>query len=57
MAEKPGEHAGMMPADEWAKTPIGQHSTYSCGKCGKRFATPQDVYDHLDQEHSDDNDS
>lgn len=38
--------------DEWAKTEVHQHSAYSCGKCGERFANPEEVYDHLDAKHS-----
>lgn len=51
-SEEPTHHDGMMPAEEWAQTSVHQHSTYSCGKCGARFDTPNDFYDHLDEEHS-----
>jgi len=44
-------HDGMASREEWAKSPVHQASTYACSKCGQRFATPHDVYDHLDREH------
>ncbi len=37
-----------VPAKEWALTDVHQASTYSCGKCGQRFALPHEVYDHLE---------
>lgn len=37
--------------EEWAKTDVHKHSRYSCGKCGKQFAMPHDVYEHLEAEH------
>ena len=42
---------GMMPAEKWAQTAAGKASTYSCGRCGKTFASPQEVYEHLDAVH------
>jgi ribosome-binding protein aMBF1 (putative translation factor) len=45
------EHKGMMPREQWEKTKVAQASVYSCAKCGKRFDSPQEVYDHLDAEH------
>lgn len=43
--------SGLVPRREWAKTEAHKASTYACGKCGERFAFPQDVYAHLDTEH------
>lgn len=37
--------------EEWERTQVHRASTYSCSKCGKRFASPDDVYDHLDADH------
>ncbi len=45
------DERGMVPRDEWQKTAVHKASTYFCGKCGKQFAMPQDVYDHMDAEH------
>ena len=42
---------GMVPREKWEQTEIHKASTYACGKCGKRFDSPHDVYDHLDAEH------
>lgn len=42
---------GLMPREEWAKTAVHAASRYSCGKCGKAFASPHEVYAHLDAEH------
>jgi len=41
----------MVPAGEWADTEIHKASKYNCGKCGERFASPEEVYAHLDAEH------
>lgn len=41
-----------VPKDEWAQTDVHQHSTYSCGKCGEDFGSPDEVYAHLDKHHS-----
>lgn len=40
-----------MTREEWERTDVHKASSYSCAKCGKRFASPDDVYDHLDAEH------
>jgi len=40
-----------VPREEWAKTDVHKASRYSCGKCGQQFASPHDVYAHLDAEH------
>jgi hypothetical protein len=45
------DERGMVPADEWAETPVGKASTYHCGKCGMQLESPQAVYDHIDAEH------
>lgn len=37
--------------EAWRKTDIHRHSAYACGKCGKRFADPEDFYTHLDRDH------
>lgn len=42
---------GMVPAERWAKTAVHEASTYSCGRCGKRFDSPHAVYEHLDAVH------
>ena len=49
MADRP---AMAVSKDEWAKTEVHQHSAYSCGKCGEDFASPDEVYAHLDERHS-----
>lgn len=46
-------YRGMTPRDEWAKTAIGASSKYACARCGTEFASPHDVYDHLDEVHPD----
>lgn len=43
----------MVPREKWAETDVHKSSTYACGFCGKRFADPDAVYDHLDAEHAD----
>lgn len=48
------DQPGMTPREEWAKSPVHQASTYTCGKCGLRFPDPDALYNHLDAEHSDD---
>jgi hypothetical protein len=45
------DRRGMVPADQWEKTSVHQASSYYCGRCGKRFASPDALYDHLDNEH------
>lgn len=45
------DEQGMVPRKEWAGTPIHGASTYQCGKCGRYFADPHALYDHLDMEH------
>lgn len=42
---------GMTSREQWKQTSVHKASKYSCGKCGERFATPHEVYDHLDAEH------
>lgn len=42
---------GMASREQWAKSSVHKASKYSCGKCGKRFPSPHDLYDHLDAEH------
>lgn len=44
-------HRGMSSREDWKRTSVHQASRYSCSKCGRGFASPQDVYDHLDAEH------
>ena len=46
------DHGGGMTREQWERTEVHKASTYSCSKCGKRFSCPDDVYDHLDAEHS-----
>ena len=41
----------MVPREQWVQSQAHQASTYACNKCGARFATPHDVYAHLDAEH------
>jgi hypothetical protein len=45
------DERGMVPREQWAQTDVHKASAYACGKCGDRFATPHDVYAHLDVEH------
>lgn len=47
------DREGMVPREKWAETDVHKSSTYACGFCGKRFADPDAVYDHLDAEHAD----
>jgi hypothetical protein len=42
---------GMVPREKWEQTSVHKASTYYCAKCGRRFKTPHDVYDHLDTAH------
>jgi hypothetical protein len=41
----------MMPAEKWEQTDVHKASSYFCGRCGKRFASPHLLYDHLDEKH------
>ena len=45
------DQRGMVPADQWEKTSVHQASSYYCAKCGRRFSTPHEVYEHLDSKH------
>ena len=42
---------GMVPREQWERSAVHKASEYFCGKCGKRFDTPHDLYDHLDEAH------
>lgn len=46
------EHSGMTPREQWKESPVHRASRYFCQKCGKEFGMPQDLYDHLDEEHT-----
>jgi uncharacterized C2H2 Zn-finger protein len=37
--------------EQWKASEIGKASVIRCGRCGKRFETSQDFYEHLDAEH------
>ena len=45
-----------VPREEWAETDVHKASSYACGKCGKRFEHPDEVYAHIDAEHRKGND-
>lgn len=45
-------YRGMTSREQWEKGAVHQHSTYQCGKCRRYFATPHDLYDHLDAVHA-----
>lgn len=49
IAPEPGQP--VVSREEWAQTDVHKASKYSCGRCGKRFASPHDVYAHLDAAH------
>lgn len=53
MADETTKPKMAVPADEWANSEVHKASTYSCGKCGQRFESPERLYDHLDAEHAD----
>jgi hypothetical protein len=42
---------GMASRESWRQSPVHRHSLYFCGKCGRRFRMPHDVYAHLDAKH------
>jgi hypothetical protein len=42
---------GMVPAEQWKQTAVHQASNYFCAKCGRRFDSPDAVYEHLDTKH------
>jgi len=40
--------AGMTSRQDWKATAVHRASSYSCARCGKRFPTPHDFYEHLE---------
>jgi hypothetical protein len=47
----PDHYPGMMDRRNWRRTRVHQHSRYSCAWCGRRFADPVAVYNHIDARH------
>jgi hypothetical protein len=45
------EHEGMVPREEWERSDVHKASRYFCQHCGKEFAGPHDLYDHIDAVH------
>lgn len=39
------------PRENWAKSDVHKASQYYCAHCGRQFAMPHDLYEHLDREH------